>query len=62
MTQVLRNMEIRLSADAKLTTELFISRHPFLTFFVYILLPLHKLLGAAGTFDVVVNIMVDLVL
>ena len=30
--------------------------------FVYILLPLHKLLGAAGTFDVVVNIMVDLVL
>lgn len=73
MAQVLGNSEIRLSVDAELTTELFISLlylwpqywvslHYFsFTLFLYITLSLATLLGA-GKFEVVVKMTADLVL
>ena len=74
MTQVLGNIEIRLSVDAELTTELFISLlylrphcwvslHYFsFTLFLYITLSLMATLLGAGKFEVVVKMTADLVL
>ena len=56
MTQVLRNIEIRLSVNAEHKTELVISLYRYFT------LSLPKSPGAGGKFEVVVKMTADLVL